>query len=660
MQTRHIIIGGVILVFISFILYTMYSPSSSQRSSAPPRSDLKVPQISYQDELFISDDNQPPALNSWFSSTYFKQGSEPVFVTPQAVQFTQEGFAFNLPRITSNSDTVFGSFGPEVRVDIGSNVTTTVASYDERKGSFSLSQQDQELLQVDLIRGTPVIYVSPVQEVNITIQASQITDTGDGYWQIDNNYGLYADQIRVDSQDTGSLDLTVNPESIIRFIVLPENVEWNPDLISLIRPEVIATKVNADKDSSTHKTKVEYQTTDNQAILLGSLQEVPQKEPQLIYQTLKGPLFVYAAQDIMIESSLVDIRTDIQANSFTAEQQEVLRNSLAQDIQDPQYPEDTYFGGKALARMAYLIEIADAFGWEEERDIALQSIIPELTKWLTVKQSPFEPYNFVYNKDLAILVGKESSFGSELGNDHHFHYAYFIYSASVVSEFDDNFYDTHREMVDLIATSFANIDREDSRFSYIRVFDHFDFHSWASGPALFGDGNNQESSSEAVNAWYSLYRWAQASENAPLAEKADWLHTHEINSAQKYWLNTDYLTETDYQHPLVSNLWGGKVDYATWFSDRDEAKFIIQFLPMGLNAHYLRDDRDQVQKHIDYLDSSLPDGYQDYQDYLLMYESIVRPKEAYQSFQDLSDESIDDGNSRTAGLLWIFESINKR
>ena len=47
-------------------------------------------------------------------------------------------------------------------------------------------------------------------------------------------------------------------------------------------------------------------------------------------------------------------------------------------------------------------------------------------------------------------------------------------------------------------------------FPDLRVFDAYASHSWASGTSPFADGNNQESSSEAVTAWTGLALWAQA------------------------------------------------------------------------------------------------------------------------------------------------------
>ncbi|HEX7210899.1 MAG TPA: glycosyl hydrolase, partial [Propionibacteriaceae bacterium] len=53
-----------------------------------------------------------------------------------------------------------------------------------------------------------------------------------------------------------------------------------------------------------------------------------------------------------------------------------------------------------------------------------------------------------------------------------------------------------------------------------RTFDAYAGHSWASGTAPFADGNNQESSSEAITAWTGLALWAKASANPNLETEA--------------------------------------------------------------------------------------------------------------------------------------------
>src|SRR5690606_18197995 len=120
------------------------------------------------------------------------------------------------------------------------------------------------------------------------------------------------------------------------------------------------------------------------------------------------------------------------------------------------------------------------------------------------------------------IVGDKSSFGSEDFNDHHFHYGYFIYAASILSKYDKSFYDTHKDMINLLVADIANY-TPDSELPLRRNYDAYFGHSWASGSSPFDDGNNQESVSEAINAWTGVSLWAKRTGNRTLEAQADWM-----------------------------------------------------------------------------------------------------------------------------------------
>jgi len=71
-------------------------------------------------------------------------------------------------------------------------------------------------------------------------------------------------------------------------------------------------------------------------------------------------------------------------------------------------------------------------------------------------------------------------------------------------------------MVELLIREIASPDRNDPLFPFLRNFDPYAGHSWASGNAQFADGNNQESSSEAMNAWYGIILWGELTGNRRL------------------------------------------------------------------------------------------------------------------------------------------------
>ena len=74
-------------------------------------------------------------------------------------------------------------------------------------------------------------------------------------------------------------------------------------------------------------------------------------------------------------------------------------------------------------------------------------------------------------------------------------------------------------------------------FPYIRCFDKYAGHSWASGDANFADGNNQESSSESLNAWYGMMLWGEATGDKTVRDTGLSLFNTERTAVEEYWFD---------------------------------------------------------------------------------------------------------------------------
>ena len=83
-------------------------------------------------------------------------------------------------------------------------------------------------------------------------------------------------------------------------------------------------------------------------------------------------------------------------------------------------------------------------------------------------------------------------------------------------------------VVDLAVADIASA-QASSAFPQYRNFDPYSGHAWASGSSPFADGNNQESSSEAVNAWNAVALWAKVRGNTELQNQATWMMSTEAN-----------------------------------------------------------------------------------------------------------------------------------
>ena len=157
-------------------------------------------------------------------------------------------------------------------------------------------------------------------------------------------------------------------------------------------------------------------------------------------------------------------------------------NQVADDPAGEQKP-DTYWAGKGLGRSARIAEIADLVGETATRDKALTAMKRTLENWLTASSGEND-HLFYYDQNWGTLIGYDASYGSDQElNDHHFHYGYFIAAAATVAKFDPNWAKSSQYggMIDLLIRDANNYDRDDNRFPYLRDFDIYAGHDWASG-----------------------------------------------------------------------------------------------------------------------------------------------------------------------------------
>jgi endoglucanase Acf2 len=182
-----------------------------------------------------------------------------------------------------------------------------------------------------------------------------------------------------------------------------------------------------------------------------------------------------------------------------------------------------------------------------------------------------------------------------------------------------------RDSVNAMVADVANSDRSLDRYPYLRNFDVYEGHSWADGFAKFADGNDEESSSEAINAWYAVYLWSLAVGDSRLGVTGLYMYTTEIQSVKQHWFGTNGLYGAPYQHRIASLVWGGKVDFATWFSKNPNAIYGIQLLPITPGSAYLGQlvSIDPFVADLHAAGGSMT-GY--WGDLLLMWESYYHPQ----------------------------------
>jgi endo-1,3(4)-beta-glucanase len=305
---------------------------------------------------------------------------------------------------------------------------------------------------------------------------------------------------------------------------------------------------------------------------------------------------------------------------------------------------DSYYAGKQLQRATQLYQLATGLGLTEESATLKDQMLGELDKWFDPEGCATRAERcFAYDATLGGLVGKEPSYGSDEFNDHHFHYGHMLYALGVLATEDPALVERYGKIADAVAHDIAAPEQTEA-FPQRRAFDDWWGHSWASGTAPFGDGNNQESSSESVNAWTGLALWADASGDDVMAEQARWMLANEAATALEYWVAPELPAE--FGHSSVGINWQGKRDFATFFNADPSAVVGIQLIPMSpTHAAYLAEEPEAVQSLVD---AAIPDGDpagRPLVDYVIMAQALTDPGRAEALLERLPADQVDNGNS---------------
>ncbi|MBR3645101.1 MAG: InlB B-repeat-containing protein, partial [Lachnospiraceae bacterium] len=304
---------------------------------------------------------------------------------------------------------------------------------------------------------------------------------------------------------------------------------------------------------------------------------------------------------------------------------------------------DTYWHGKKLNRSAQVIAAAKSLGDEESAEKILDGLEANLAEWFTYSGEEDKTYFTYYGNGVGTLLGIQGSFNSiDQINDHHFHYGYYIGASAMVGLWDKQWLEQYKDVIKQVVYDIACPYRNTvpastyggNAYPYLRSFAPYEGHSWASGYEDSKDGNNQESTSESINAWASVILLGEMIGDKDIRDMGIYLYETEIASANAYWFDQDEdiykVDNCKLETPCVGMVWGGKADYQTYFGI--EYTQGIQICPMQSWSFYLLDGgQDYVQKFFDYdKNGSVANGgsVNKWNDLWSEYYALINPSKA--------------------------------
>lgn len=616
--------------------------------------------------------------NSWESSILWQQYSLPIFAHPMTFKFKAEGIEIGLPALGGSGIAYIGSHKNDFTLG-HSFVGTFPDARADKISDFAVDAvmaSGSSSIRSTLIKGSPYAYfIFTGGNPKLNFSDTPVVfygDSGTQYLGITingTNYGLFAPAGSTwQGVGTGTITCVLPADrNYFSIAVLPDNAI---STLTYYKDHAYAfvtdTKVDwsYNESESTLTTTFTVNTSQKEGINNGTILALyphqwrnnSQISPlPYSYSTLRGTMktvegisfkTVYRYHGIL--PSLPDEGTyDREAlNSYI--------NELDSQTNAP-IANDTYWSGKHLGKLSCALPIAEQIGNTSASTQFISYMKSSLEDWFTAKEG--ETTNlFYYDRNWGTLIGYPSSYGSdEQLNDHHFHYGYFLHASAQIALRNPEWasQDNWGAMTEMLIKEIANWDRSDNRFPFLRSFDPYEGHSWAAGHAGFADGNNQESSSEAINAWQAIILWGEATGNKTIRDLGIYLYTTETEAINNYWFDIyGDIFSPSYGHNYASLVWGGKYCHEIWWDGTNSEKHGINFLPVTAASLYLGKDPDYVKENYDEMlkecGASEPPNWKDIQ---YMYYALYDPSAAKSMWND--SITPEDGSSRAHTYHWI-------
>ncbi len=598
-----------------------------------------------------------PPTNRWFSGLAFGDEAMPVFPIPLSFGLTDAGFAFGLPTMTTSEKAILGGYKPEMDMAFGAK-KALVSAYDTLTVTLDHLDADDKLIgKTTIVQGSPYIRFTAETATEITAPLPN-TASGD-FWTTlagETTYGLV-----VTDGDVADKKISLKKGGSAVWFVVPTDGTVDR-LAELAGNHVTGSSVSYSLDGDVVTTTLTYEAEGGTVFAVRPHQAKGLDKGIATdlgtYPSIYGTLKVAAGNELTYTVPLSEPTSALDVSKLSKDERSELGEQVSKDIAaTKEWPADTYFGGKKLYRAAMLYQLAQQLELAEPAKQMGDALTEQLTKWTEPKGADTRSeFCFVYDEQAMGIVGLTPSFGSDEFNDHHFHYGYFLYAAGVLTQDNPELAKKLQPVMDLVAADIGS-NAGNGSFPDRRVFDVYAGHSWASGTSPFADGNNQESSSEAITAWTGLATWAKSSGNDALEAEAIWMLSTEAQAGLDYWTNFDNAEPiySGYGHKIVTLNWGGKRDYATWFSPEPAAMLGILVIPMSPASTYLGGDPERITANVEEATGGKFD--QKFGDFLLMYAALAgddQRKTALEAARSLADEWIDDGNSRAYLLAWLM------
>ncbi|XP_042500265.1 probable endo-1,3(4)-beta-glucanase ARB_01444 [Macadamia integrifolia] len=668
------------------------SPPPSEPTMPPPSQKPPFPFLFPETQSAVLPDpsrffsphllSSPLPTNSFFQNFVLKNGDQPEYIHPYLIKSSSSALSLCYPSRFANSAFIYQTFNQDLIISATQNTNThenhIISSFSDLSVTLDVPN-----LRFYLVRGSPFVTCavnSPTPLFISTIHAVLSFTPNSSHTKhiicLNNNqtWVCYSSSPIKLNHSSISLITSDRFSGIIRFAVLPDSdprYERILDRFSACYPtsgDAVFTqpfhleykwekKGWGDLLMLAHPLHLKLLSVDDGGVTV--LEE-------LKYRSADGELVGVVGDSWVLKPHPVSV-TWHSVNGIDEGCFPEIVSALCRDVDrlnsSPVTTNSSYFYGKAIARAARLALIAE--------EVSFSEVIPAIRKFLKDSTEPwldgnFNGNGFLYDPKWGGIVTKQGSldsgadFGFGVFNDHHYHLGYFLYAIAVLAKIDPAWGRKYRPHAYSLMADFMTLGKlSNSRFTRLRCFDLWKLHSWAGGLTEFADGRNQESTSEAVNAYYSAALMGLSYGDTHLVAIGSTLAAMEIQSAQTWWHVREgenmYEDEFSRENRVVGVLWSNKRDSALWFAPPEwrECRLGIQVLPLLPITEVLFSDVGFVRELVRWTLPALGrEGVTEgWRGFVYALEGMYDRYGALEKMRSLNE--FDDGNSLSNLLWWV-------
>ncbi|KAJ4833261.1 hypothetical protein Tsubulata_005095 [Turnera subulata] len=626
--------------------------------------------------------SSPLPTNSFFQNYTLKNGDQPEYIHPYLIKSSTSSLSVSYPSRFRSSAFIYQTFNPDLTIsasDQDQQKSHVISSYSDLSVTLDMPSSN---LRFFLVRGSPFLTCSVTRSTSLSISTihailSFSSNSSQTKYTVklnnDQTWLIYSSS-PINLGNSLSQITSASFSGILRIVVLPDS---DPKHEAVLDRFSSCYPVSGDA-TFTKPFCVEYQWEKKgwgDLLLLAHPLHVKLLSANdcdvtvlddFKYKSIDGDLVGVVGDSWVLKSDPVSV-TWHSIHGIKEESYDEIVSALVKDVQglNPSTITTTssYFFGKLVARAARLALIAE--------EVCYLDVIPAIRKFLKDTIEPwldgtFQGNGFLYDDKWGGIVTKQgltdsgADFGFGIYNDHHFHLGYFLYGIAVLAKIDPAWGRKYRAQAYSLVADFMNLGRRsNSNYTRLRCFDLYKLHSWAGGLTEFADGRNQESTSEAVNAYYAAALMGLTYGDTHLVAIGSTLTALEIDAAKTWWhvRESDTLYEEEFtrENRLVGVLWANKRDSALWFAPPEwrECRLGIQLLPVLPISEVLFSDIGFVKQLVNWTLPAL--GRQGvgegWKGFVYALEGTYDKESALEKIKQLNGH--DDGNSLTNLLWWI-------